>query len=222
MRVNCGLLTLIIMTRFIKNKEGFGLVGILFVIAIIALLGSGGLYVREVENQKIIQQIGIEKEKEAQALKQKIKEKNQALQKEMGAADLIDTTNWKTYRNEKYGFEVRYPGGWYEEDMGNGAGIFLTQQKSNAERPFMNIQALVGTRGIKLEEIEHLKSIDFQRDCTVMQFAGDKNAYDCYPVITFAGEHRIIFSKNGVFFEVYDSIMSETSKVILNTFKFIK
>lgn len=24
----------------------------------------------------------------------------------------IDTSNWKTYRNEKYGFEVRYPSGW--------------------------------------------------------------------------------------------------------------
>lgn len=24
----------------------------------------------------------------------------------------IDTSNWKTYRNEKYGFEVRYPGEW--------------------------------------------------------------------------------------------------------------
>ncbi|TSC62816.1 MAG: hypothetical protein G01um101448_365 [Parcubacteria group bacterium Gr01-1014_48] len=25
---------------------------------------------------------------------------------------VIDTSNWKTYRNEEYGFEVRYPRGW--------------------------------------------------------------------------------------------------------------
>ena len=25
----------------------------------------------------------------------------------------IDTSDWKTYRNEEYGFEVKYPGGWF-------------------------------------------------------------------------------------------------------------
>ena len=34
----------------------------------------------------------------------------------------IDTSNWKTYRNEEYGFEFKYPGDWnlfVNEDSGN-------------------------------------------------------------------------------------------------------
>lgn len=60
-------------------RKGFGLIEIIIVLAVIALLGGGGYYVREVQRQRALQQIGIEKEKEAQALKEKIETQNKKL-----------------------------------------------------------------------------------------------------------------------------------------------
>lgn len=40
------------------------------------------------------------------------------------AAVLPDTSSWKTYRNERYGFEVRYPANWYTDPVDNMLGIF--------------------------------------------------------------------------------------------------
>ncbi len=43
----------------------------------------------------------------------------------------IDTSNWKTYRNEEYGFEVKYPEGWEmrKEEEKNKSVNFLFGEK---------------------------------------------------------------------------------------------
>ncbi len=89
-------------------KAGFGLIGIIIAIAVIAAMSAGGgLYWRESKKQQSILQTGVDAKKKAEELKAKIEEQ----QNEMAGQD-IDTSNWKTYRNEKYGFEVRYPADW--------------------------------------------------------------------------------------------------------------
>ena len=89
-----------------KWSDGFGLLGIIIVLAVIATLGTGGgLYYNEVRNQKSLVQIGLEKEKEAEQLKEKRQETGD---KRQVTDDTIGISDWKTYRNEKYGFEVRY------------------------------------------------------------------------------------------------------------------
>ncbi len=54
------------------NSAGFGLIGIIIAVAIIGIFAGGGLYFKETQNQKSLLAIGRQKEKEAEALKEKI------------------------------------------------------------------------------------------------------------------------------------------------------
>jgi len=40
----------------------------------------------------------------------KIPEKTVVIKEENTSTNEIDTSNWKTYKNEEYGFEIKYPG----------------------------------------------------------------------------------------------------------------
>jgi hypothetical protein len=44
----------------------------------------------------------------------------------------IDTSDWQTYRNEQYGFEIRYPQNYKEESWNNGQGTGFVRQPESS------------------------------------------------------------------------------------------
>lgn len=95
-----------------RAKGGFSLLGIIIAIAVIAFLAGGGLYFSKIGQQKSLLETGIEAKKKAEELKGIIEGQQERVTQALGEPAKIDTSNWKTYRNDQYGFEVQYPSNW--------------------------------------------------------------------------------------------------------------
>ncbi len=51
-------------------------------------------------------------------------ENDEASNEEDSDSNEIDISDWKTYRNEEYGFEIKYPGDWRETKQKEGKFLF--------------------------------------------------------------------------------------------------
>jgi hypothetical protein len=91
---------------------------ILGVIVLVTVLGAAGwLFVtKQSQNGADLTQKGVEvknnnRQEEKQVVKEDGQKQGEEKVEELKTTD-IDTSNWKTYRNEEFGFEVKYPEGW--------------------------------------------------------------------------------------------------------------
>lgn len=87
-------------------KNGFGLIGILIVIAVIALAGGGGFYWKEAQNQKNAIQMGADAIKRAEELKKQIESREEQIYRSPTSIDLSkdslnETQNYTAYNSEE-------------------------------------------------------------------------------------------------------------------------
>lgn len=121
-----------------EQKSGFGIIGIIIITAAVAVLGGGYWYWQSRTEVSI-----------------------PPSSDQSPVVDEGDFTGWKTYRNEKYGFEVRYPNDWFIEDYEEGviAPRFFDQNKN----PVISSGPLLLPRTIPLfeEAINHNLGVGF-------------------------------------------------------------
>lgn len=66
----------------------------------------------------------------------------------------IDTSDWKTYRNEKYRFEVRYPKEWSVKEFPDDQYVYLSPNK---EKPFSGGISIYLEQGSVNESVQWLE-----------------------------------------------------------------
>lgn len=82
-------------------NKGIAPIAIILIIIGVLALGGGVWYWQQQELQKL--------QKQAEEFVQPTQQQNNATD---------ETADWKTYRNEKYGFEVEYPSSWHFDPFG--------------------------------------------------------------------------------------------------------
>lgn len=130
----------------------------------------------------------------------------------------LDTSGSKTYRNEQYGFEVKYPENWSVRTEIGGDNIFRFYKTSDLDT---RIRVSVTDRP---ENIEGFAEIKMRKRTEVDGVAAEKLLGGFYAA---EGQEWIVQIEHGSFYYLvygngYNTEQEEIFDQFLSTFKFIK
>lgn len=103
------------------SRKGFALIFVVVIVAIVAVLGGWYLTQRQVTSDK--SQGSTAAESQAPT-----------------TASQVDTSGWKTYRNERYGFDLKYPSGISIQDREDNEILRLEAEKDKEFNTQMGIK----------------------------------------------------------------------------------
>lgn len=112
-----------------ENQKGFALIMVVIALVVLAGLVGGGWYVKKkvLTKNAPVQKACTQEARQCPDGKTYVGRTgpNCEFAQCPSGSDKVDTSNWKTYRNEKYGFEVKYPPAWFAKDTSEGSGYAL-------------------------------------------------------------------------------------------------
>lgn len=195
------------------NREGFALVPLIIALAVIAAVGAYLVFVPEIEVPP--------------------QEEPPVSISDTGAPD--GTSNWRIYRSEEWGFEVKYPGSWFLNDPGNtGEDIHLSNLVMDDRQK--NGQVVIEVQAFHTKPVGDFET--YVRNYvsapkTESGPSGSVTEVTSWGNVAFQVEHSGGFGFDGpgyfiekdpthyVYVLVYGDVERETIQQILSTFKFI-
>lgn len=142
----------------------------------------------------------------------------------------IDTSDWNTYRNKEYGFQIRFPNNWEKKDYGQNVIISPYDPEATREHTFIRINIKPNPENKDIREFYNgakERALFTQSDNEYEK--GQIKQYHYFkfvPYITFAGEVIIVVQLNDAFIELVDSRSTYQQNGIFNaifsTFEFLE
>ena len=162
--------------------------------------------------------------------------------------EVLDTSDWQTYRNEEFGFEVKYPKGWYSVWRNESILELSNEQRSAVGTGSENVvmlQLIVAREASLIDLFETLKNakigVPYEKDLMIytkledfqigevpaVRYKADRTAV---PYIGSPIEEEILFRKGTDAFQINfigftDSVLNQHKELmnqILSTFRFVE
>jgi hypothetical protein len=82
--------------------------------------------------------------------------------------EVLDTSNWQTYRNDEFGFELKYPASWQFEELDPNLsfGSFLDSAGPQKDRLYITVNGLNYT-GIDNPDVVYKKEVFVGKTVTI-------------------------------------------------------